>query len=594
MEITGQHLKKPTFILAILVMICGALFAYFWIQHRTSTSFDLDKAILDSFEQEQIAAMRQEIGIAAKIGQPADTLFYQIDQVRSALLQVITKGRVSHLPSDSLLSKELQTFANIPVRLEVWLISFISNATADSADGKPGSVALLALLLTSPNLFVKGNGSDSPQTLNMETNEGNVHGELSLTPKIVGSDLTVDAKLTVRALVNGVPYEESSEGVLKISLCPDVQGRVPFELFFKINVSAGGTVGAQRQWSAKSEAQVDDDGNLSSYDLDIQASAAAQSDSGGNQYFEYRQHFAFHGKMNDLKNSSFQLNNPVLIRTSSKIDSKFMYSISSKLSAAIVTMTHFSLMQAEEKWQHGYCVKVAIPEFGNATIKTVKVHSKTSFTAYVRHQFESGDLPLPIIGTLIRGEISIDPSGRRTPAPVHFVYKAPDKRGETAMVQFETRSRRGIDHLDMSFKCSAGWKIDETISNERVGSMHYTGISCESEKGPWKIVFDGSGYGVNTKGELSGIFDDSGQAQMNGEYQISIPAGGYTVTGHSDDRGTLINEGDSYLMKLTGGSYTQDHQFAGGSGRVVGRVGGMATGDFVYQGLRAHAESSVQ
>jgi len=47
-------------------------------------------------------------------------------------------------------------------------------------------------------------------------------------------------------------------------------------------------------------------------------------------------------------------------------------------------------------------------------------------------------------------------------------------------------------------------------------------------------------------------------------------------------------------MKLTGGSYTQDHQFAGGSGRVVGRVGGTATGDFVYQGLRAHAESSVQ
>jgi hypothetical protein len=139
------------------------------------------------------------------------------------------------------------------------------------------------------------------------------------------------------------------------------------------------------------------------------------------------------------------------ITKSSETDLKYVEDMASFLATMNGVVVGLAFFTAENQWANGYCVEVQVPELGAGT-KTVQPNSETPFTAKVRHKFEDTELPLPVIATLSDGQVSVNPSGSKVPAPATFTYKAADKEGQKATVHLETRSKRGIATLDVKFK----------------------------------------------------------------------------------------------------------------------------------------------
>ncbi len=153
-------------------------------------------------------------------------------------------------------------------------------------------------------------------------------------------------------------------------------------------------------------------------------------------------------------------------------------------------VTNQALSVAEKKWTTGFCLELNVPEMGSGA-KTVEPNSSTQFTAHVRHKFENAELNAPVIATLADGQVSVTPSGSKVPAPASFTYKAPDQGGQSATVNLETRSKRGIAKLDIQFKIGEqGWKINDFNDVNLNGYKMTGGLSCSSPYGPWDLKND--------------------------------------------------------------------------------------------------------
>ena len=141
---------------------------------------------------------------------------------------------------------------------------------------------------------------------------------------------------------------------------------------------------------------------------------------------------------------------------------------------------------AERQWTTGYCVEIAVPEMDAGGSKTVAPGSTTPFTANVRHKFEGADLVVPVTATLGSGGVSVNPSGNPVPAPASFQFKAPDRDRQTAIVNLETHSKRGIATLASTFLTGrSAYTVDGTYF--RV--YHFTGTVCDLAH-PFKLNAD--------------------------------------------------------------------------------------------------------
>jgi hypothetical protein len=108
-----------------------------------------------------------------------------------------------------------------------------------------------------------------------------------------------------------------------------------------------------------------------------------------------------------------------------------------------------------------------------------------------------------VIATLSAGQVSVTPSGSKVPAPAAFTYKAADQGGQSATVNLETRSKRGIAKLDIQFKTGElGWKIDDFNDVNLNGYKMTGGLNCASPYGPWELknewTIPGGGSGTQT------------------------------------------------------------------------------------------------
>jgi hypothetical protein len=113
----------------------------------------------------------------------------------------------------------------------------------------------------------------------------------------------------------------------------------------------------------------------------------------------------------------------------------------------------------------------------------VAAGSTTPFTANVRHKFEHADLVVPVTAALASGGVSVSPSGTQVRAPATFRYVAPDTDGQTATVNLETHSKRGIATLAATFRTGPSSYAVDTTSFD---IYHLTGTICDLTK-PFKL-----------------------------------------------------------------------------------------------------------
>jgi hypothetical protein len=235
-----------------------------------------------------------------------------------------------------------------------------------------------------------------------------------------------------------------------------------------------------------------------------------------------------------------------IARASSKVDAKFAEAAFGFVERIGSLAAVIGMLSSEKLWTTGYCVAIVVPSMDAANSQTVSTGSTTPFTANVHHKFDQADLTVPVTATLGGGEVSVSPSGSQVPSPATFQYKSPDKDHETATVNLETHSKRGIATLTVKFwTASEGWILSAPgglVSGKKcdgIGGDWVIDLVSEplATTGTWVVTIDG-----NT---LSGTYVWDALQKLDGG----------TATWHGTGRASIVVQpGVSVAMYFTGGT----------------------------------------
>ncbi len=499
---------------------------------QDSQSASMEGAI--QVEQDMLNLLREQSGARTAFGDQADAIFLQIDQARAAALEELMNqagGQSGDAPKVS------------PKKSLAGMFGTTRESQLHTKDSQWKSTFGILMMYQMSLMFPDSvgnsrdeNGNAIPPKREGGDPEGAVGEHYTWQPKLIGSRL--EATGTFKIILNEpFPYEESAEYTLSMELCPDAQGNVPLQLSFKSRVAQPGG-GAQLGVESQVTGHVNDEATLDSRDDKSTFQGARQSIQGAgdnagtaNNYFEFQQDMTLSTNP-DIPSTS----DGDFTRQSSETDEKFEAESIKTLSFLKGFMTGLALQYAEGLWTKGYCVEVQVLELGAGT-KTVQPNSETPFTAIVRHKFENVELQVPVIAKLADGQVSVNPSGSKVPAPATFTYNAPDKSGQTAIVNLETRSKRGIAKLDVKFSTGGGWKGAPYIPYYSDGVV--SGVVCDLAK-PFTLHYEDEMNQYNLDFQFTPNDQKHGSVSYSGQYNW---IGGSNGMGLPDDWQPVSGDG---------------------------------------------------
>ena len=508
-------------------------------------------------EQALFTSMREQSGARAAFGDQADAIFLKMDQDASAAMDEMV-----NLASGAVVP---------PLKVSPLITNPGSSGTTRASFLDTGNYWTKSMVLSLIELI------GVPEIANLQRSDtGNVDGPITqrgdpngtgdyyfFQPKFIGSRMEVTGRLRMANVTqfvgNGV-YNESVGYTFSMELCPDAQGNVPLLFTFKATV---GEPGAGEQVGVVSQAtgHVNDEGKLDSYDNTSTFQGARQRTPPpgmdprfANIFFEFQERSTQY-----TSNNNPPTYNGNYTRESVALDYDFGTETSSSLRLIESFLIHNAFEIAETKWSTGYCVEIQVPDLGTG-VKSVQPNSDTPFTANVHHRFEGVDLQVPVIATLSDGQVSVNPSGSKVPAPASFTYKAPGENNKTATVNLVTRSKRGIATLDVKFKTGEqGWKVDGPFGESRI-----FGEICSLDV-PFTLNWD-SGVGLAGTVTFSPTSKDGGTWSLEGAMAsvgvTNAGEGNYTIQSNTENNPTaLVLDGTG--TQTTAGFGTFSFPFSG-------------------------------
>lgn len=296
------------------------------------------------------------------------------------------------------------------------------------------------------------------QTIGLETSTGTLTSNAMESAVFVGSQLTVDVKLTMKgeatdASTGVTRFRIVGEGSAHIEMnaCPDASGiaamkvRIQGREDYFIGASVGSVgFGLTRDLAGEGRLKVDDDARLVRIDAEL---TGDESIKGGGTSGRFAHDVGVRMSGSWLPGGT----DWVAGSETGNVTHNDGASWEEILSLARNTGDPLSVMlfagQAAEKfWRAGKCVEVLVDPDGGE----VDPGSRTDVTARVRHRFVGNDLNKPVEATLA-GVQSLEPAGRKQPAPATVVYTAGAREHDTGDLTFRTVSNRGIGETTVKF-----------------------------------------------------------------------------------------------------------------------------------------------
>jgi hypothetical protein len=488
----------------------------------------------DQAEVNMVSLLRDHSGARAAFGDQADAIFLKIDQDKSAALDEMLNqamGEGSPLKVSALMAK-----------------TGILGTTRASPHYMTNSMVEAFIILLTATQLANLQRDNNENAIGELTDGGDPVGAVgtlyTFQPTLVGSRLEARGTITTTRQ-EPFPYEESIEYDLIMDICPDAEGNVPIQLSIHSAASLLGG-GVQMGVEGQVTGHVNDEGTLASRDFKSTYQGARQPIHGvgenlgtTNNFFEYQENVTLYTNPENTNTGSGDFT-----RQSSDTDQQFNHDAIQEMRLLNLAITNYALDTAEKKWTTSYCVEVQVPELGTG-VKSVQPNSETPFTAIVRHKFENVELQVPVIATLSDGQVSVNPSGVKVPAPATFRYKAPGEIDKTATVNLVTRSKRGIATLDVKFIIGGqAYKVDQPVPGI---TGNFQGLSCDSPYGPWEITFAGpDSMGMNRNGIFRIPLFVDGKANATYEDHGIYGDSGYDVVGTIE--ATIAPNADGYLI----------------------------------------------
>jgi hypothetical protein len=520
---------------------------------------------LDRAEEAMKDYMREATGIAELLGADGPAILAGIDTTgKEALAALVAEVRAQAVaPGTGAVALDVARSRNAP--LTARLASVVTPAAPDHGEWNPHAegeamFGVLMLTMSAPGMFATlerdASGNSVPPPIASDTRTK--HGETvhtTMQPTLIGSKLTFKVRIDVAA-GEPLPYEEETTGTLTVDLCPDANGSVPLELSLSSKSSLLGG-GMQFKVAVTATGHTDDSGRLASLDLKSDGSLASQPLKGhgalGTAPMYAEMSVGYTVAMDGSASTNVTASSP---RQSSQVNRAFLENAFSMI--ALGRLAVFAAMgSAEDKWTNGYCLEIAVPSMDAGGSRSVATGSTTPFTANVRHKFEGADLAVPVSATLGSGGVSVSPSGTKVPAPARFSYLAPDKDRQTATVNLETRSKRGVATLAVTFMtASPGWVL-------RGPGGAILGKKCDGVGGDWIEELTVPSLGMTN----TWVFTID-ETTLKGTYTMDavqdLKDGSGTWHGTGEASVTLGPDGTAEIS-LTGGKTTITTKTSGGT-----------------------------
>ncbi len=321
---------------------------------------------------------------------------------------------------------------------------------------------------------------------------------------------------------------------VELDTCPGADGsiNVGFTSKSEMRSSTNAGVGGSVNVSAKLVKFLDDDAHLidDRLDSEVRVEQAAFDMSGGS-YVDLTQ---------TLSTTRGETGTKVNRRSQAASDSSVQ---SAQDLARLGMLAAFMALEAAKKpWESGHCVKLDVTSDPG---KRKGVRPNTAFDLDAKPRAKSDGAPTRgTVTATLRGGSALQPGSGKVPADAKYQYTGPDRKEQSASVQFEARSKRGVGKATMEFDTKKGGYHIVGGQNDFKANT----IVCSIE-GPFDIPSSaGIVMHMLPSGAQGGSWKQSGSAAG-----VSWSGGGnYTLALDADGNGTLSASGTSTIKTPMG------------------------------------------
>ena len=297
---------------------------------------------------------------------------------------------------------------------------------------------------------------------------------------VVWTQDTVTLTTEVKADIAGIKGKVKT--TVKMKTCPDAEGKVVAEFESVSRVAAGGG-SASTTLSSSIEKHVDDDANLIEDQGDMNSSAQQSTDGGD-----------FVDVSDTISTSTGEVGSKVNGRGGSASDQDVQ---AAQFMARMGRFAAYQTMLAAQKaWQSGQCIDLQVR---SDPAKRKGAKPNTAYTLFAEPRAKSDGAPTRgTVKATLSGEHMLNSRDKKVPADAQFDYQNPEKKDQSATIDFEARSKRGVGKATLEF--------DTKKSGYRVtggGGDPVDQVVCDIDH---SFVLNGKLFGVEFSGGKSGSY----------------------------------------------------------------------------------------
>ncbi len=386
--------------------------------------------------------------------------------------------------------------------------------TAQGLGGVGVFLGMMGLAVVADSVVAQSNGAKPDQR---ETRDLSDHSTISGSLEEAALSLNFDGSQ------DGVAVKFTAS--LVVHPCPDASGRFDAKAEIDIRTSKD-QAGSNIKIAMNLDGQVDDDAHVANVDAKTRTEWANFANAKG-EYVDFT-------ATRTAGKSSYAVNREGGTLTEGTVN------IAVIMSGIFAAMVEKFVVEASEKgWSSGRCVDLKVtPSDGPQGLEKGAV---VDVLAEPRSKLDGQPVGGAVTATLKVGGQSVEPDGSPVPADASSTYTAPDEDDKTGVVDYESRSRRGVGRASITFSTSKpsayrivggldDWKVDQVVCNIME---------------PFTLT--GEIGSMQLSGGLSGtyVFDGMFSSHYEGTYEISIPDG-------SGKPGTMVGTGSGSIAGQAG------------------------------------------
>ena len=356
------------------------------------------------------------------------------------------------------------------------------------------------------------------------------HAEANIGGDHVSVDWTGDSATMTSEVEGNIPGGLKGKVKTTVSLktCPDAEGKVVAEFESNSSVAAGGA-SADSRVKSKVTAFVDDDANLIDDKLDSQSSAQ-QSTSGGAHVDANDDLFTVTGAAGGKTNA--------MSGGATEADGKMAQGMASMGRYA----ARQAILAAQKAWQSGKCVKL---EVRSDPAKRKGAKPNTAYTLFAEPRAISDGQPTGgTVKATLNGGNRLNPTGK-VKADAKFDYANPEQKEQSATIDFEARSKRGVGKATLEFDTKKGGYRIALDNGESITTCDITKpFSGKIGAGMITLNFTPSG---DKGGSMAFHFANArGMADTTYRYTLSGPED--KMTGSFQSTGAVRGQGSGRMV----------------------------------------------